>query len=1597
MADQTPPPGDAPAQEFDDGWTVKPKTPKPPGARKPIYRRWWVLTPAIVIVLLGLLVILLPWLASTAMARSIVLGKVNAQLNGRVAVEDWTLGWSGGIVVRGVRIFQADGVQILEMKRLSTELTAWDVIKGNYYTLGKTDVEGLDFDLKQYSDGTNNFQRLVKGGAAPVTPGETRPRPREQASELPPIQGDFDVELRGTVQTQQPDGRWQVVKLDRSRLKATVPDINGPIQHDLRLAVRTESGSTGSIVASGSADLFHEGAIDIRTLTAQETLEVQSLENSAFLALLPPDSGIEKLAGVTNGLFTIRKSLGGETTVAEGRLTSDQFAIGGPALKGDTFATPRLEVTLPFTTFEQISGRLRTGLNGPTTPLTVTFDQGTIQVGADATIGAIIEVLKNNRASANGEIASAIKLDLAKLATQMPNLLSVDPKAKLQSGTFDQTLNVKMEEGKAIVSQLARTSELRGTREGRPVTIRPIELTLNVTSWGGGGTIPDLRDLTLKLDSVFATINGKADTIENLEIPGNVKLAEAQRELGQVIDFGDVKLAGVVDFLVRSKSDFTKSDAPVPVDATLTARDLRIEGVMDAPINEPWLHVTAGGKLNLGQADEPFVKAINSAVATLRSGNEQKPTVDVELHGDVPMVPAISAAFKITRGNVDLAAASREFAAIFAPLTDPKTGLGIQIANGRVTIVGKGNWNDTMTRLDELRVGTSDLHLRKESRDVLRNYDGTIQLAGEVKADSQGLAARLGKLLVKDEQGILTVEKRGGMDIELSLPKAGGFDARGQLSLAASLKPVQDIWRAIGQQPLQVRQGERVGEILAGQLTGTLDFQPVQNRRTSFDGQFNVKDLSIATSNPQQPIRNETVTMLVRGTTDQKLSDVQARNVELRSAFATVIVADAALRLGGENNQRVPPLEIVRNAKVTLDVPSAPKLQALIMAFMPQPAPSAAVAAATSTAAPAGAIGRRPAGDEPVDARVDEDEPVELPPIELTTGSVNGVINLASEAAGLRLAVERFDGKSLGFTRGDGAMRSLDLDVKLAALVKPRSGAAADAPFLQQIAELYVTDLGGTLAVANRSVTDLDLVDPIAMKQAADGKWTADGAIKASGDLLRVSELLDALAARRFDRDQAYGGAFVTTQRLGTSNGVVKIKGSADVNNFIVGPPDKPRFSEKLVRLNDELDLDQGKQDLLIRQLDLSMEATRALAASVRGRIAKYETDREFHGVNPGEPLTLRLDYDAAKMWEVVRPMLTPEAREQLKTLRVSGVHKDRVFAITGKMPLVAEKPRKGKNVKPQPPLYFTNVEGSLLFDEIEYQGVLARKVELPIYASEGIVRTVYREKDGSFRRPPAAQASGGTMDLGGFAISYLSDPPRISHPDKAHKLIDGVGVPPMLVDNVGGSISPLFANTEDAKGRISLTILELKDFPLGEAMKKPRKGRRDPGIARVEFNAQDFAIKNLFGSLLAKQLNLKVNPDGTLPLEIRNAQVGLADGIVSSDINFPLLGHPMGTKGTVRLADGQIINMTLFVPKELIPLKEVQRFALIKDRIEVPVTGNVRRFNMDIVQAALRSIDPTNLIPGLLDGGRNQREQDRPPSQRDDRRRPPPGSIGRE
>jgi len=1401
---QVPPPGADEGAASDSG-VLGPAANQPgatPQKLRKKRRRWLWITAAIVIVL-ALLVAFAPAIASMGWVRALVVRQINKSLDGNLEINDWSLSWASGIEARGVRVFQ-DRAQIMELRRLRTDLSVLNLIRGDLYTLGKTKVEGLDLLLKVYPNGRTNLHRLLKL------------QPSDKPLEMPPVSGQLEADFRATIEQ---EGKTPLM-IDPSSLKLDIADINGPIANQLELALRFGSSPSGKVRTSGSLKLFQKGRLDPAALTADETIEVQSVDLNSLAALLPAGGPISQIQGIANGKF-LAKTAGGNEVTFEGQATADGLTIAGPALRGDTYRSARLIMTVPPTTFNRATGNIRTGATPQNNQILFQVDQGTASLTVDATQAALSNLAGNRAPGAPGRIALTADFDVAKLAGQLPHLLQLKQGIKPTSGRIHQETEIVLQPDKASLKQQVDLTDLAAVdANNQSIAAQPIHLAYSATSLGGGGVVPDLRDLVMTLQSSFATITGKGESLAKLTIEGKANLADLQRDLGQFVNLGSVQMAGQAMFNLTTSGQLAQEDNSATVDATVTATNLRITGPTTQPIDEPWMQATA--KASLVRGKHEFIKAIRDAVVTVQTGSAQKPTVDIRALADVPFrsgatAPATMPTFEIARCNVDLPAAQKEFGSLLKMLQDR----GWTFSSGTLALQGAGSYDGTAANVRLLKVDIADLSLDRieasgQTTSVLKRYSATVDATGTLR--------------------------RGQQSLDLAIAKLN--------------------WSDVGKQP---------------------------------------------------------------GPT---------------SAMMNVSVSDALLRLS-QGATPVPLLDMVQKAQVTLDVQDVPRAMALLHAIAPTQAPPT-----TMSSQPRGRALRTP--------RVDNaPAPEELPPIAIRSGSVKGTIRIERSAKGLALNVDNLSGQGLVIDRGRGTFASRPIALKLAALIVPDTQDPAK-PLLQQIKEIQLSELSGSAGVA-----DISMPEPIVIRGLGSA-MQASGSVKLSGQIRQVCDLLEALQSQPPGTQYDYSGAFTITQRIRTDGPTVSSAGEITIDNFAAGNPRRPKFLEKAVRIANEVALDQKAKALTIKNISLDMADSKALGLALSGAVGDYSAQRTLDNVR------LRLSYDAAKLLEIVKPMLSPDQLQSLGDLKLAGVVRDREIIIAGKYPAAApEPPRRGK---PVDPLQYLRAQGVLTFDRIEYQGMVGEFREVPFSLADGVLRLVYADRPQGQQLPPPAPLNGGKCDFGGLEVTIAGGVLRVNSPRKDYKFLDNVAINRQFVEQYLGKLNPVFTVPKDAKGLITVTVKELTQLPLGQALTKPDK--KETGQGSFTFSITDLGLRSLFMELLATQLQLKLAKDGTLPTNIRDATLLIEPGTVKSDMGLEIGGQVIGCRETeVRLSDQKIVSMTMTVPKAMIPVPQVRNEKLIKDLISVPVTGTLGKFGFDIGGTAMKSINPLGVIDQLLKG----------------------------
>jgi hypothetical protein len=798
---------------------AQPAEPKRPVKKK---RHLWLKIIGGLVGLLVLLVLLLPTIASTGMVRSIVVEKVNDQLNGKLDIADWSFGWLSGARIDGVKVVDADGKQILQLKSLDAPISLMGAIFG-HINLHKVVLDGLNFHAVREADGTLNFAQLAKPSSeepssappkevSPPEPAEKSESPNASASapprqtKLPNVSGEIVVtNCTGTIDDVQAKTTAHLTSLEAD---VKIPDINQPIEDTFEAAIDNGKGATGKISADGKVlvvkdnILLTDPAQLIREADIDQKASLTGFDLGTIAPFLGSDSGIDKVAGVSDGEVDIRFKPMTDADISA-MLKIVKLAVSGKALKGDTFAAQSLQVNashialvLPADAKGVDAARIRTGPTDGSSPISVTLLQeggskSTVTLFADVPQSAMDRIAKNLAPGDTGTIRAAADIDLAHLVTSMPHLLALQPGLTLKSGRLTDATSADLTPDKLVFKQSLAVTDVAGhdATSQRDIVLQPIDLSGNVSDLGGGGMLPDVRNLKFDFSSGFANATAQADSIDNLTAQVHASLQQAQNELGQVIDFGKTQLFGNLDVVVSSKGNLLgggSSTGPAhtaAIDVHGTLKDLRITEGAQTTASEPLTQFALTGQLH--GSDTQAIEKLSGLDLTAMAGDAQHPLLDSEITAELAMQKAPGAApadattamvlqqAVIKKMNLDLAMLQQQFGGMIPALSKVHIGAGTLIVGGSAKNNGQSTHSTIQTYLNNV-----DLQQLAAAGGqpvpLLSGYTLHILTDGTLTADSSGSKVSV-KLEADDNQKLLSVQKT---DAQLQLTTGSGDDAR---------------------------------------------------------------------------------------------------------------------------------------------------------------------------------------------------------------------------------------------------------------------------------------------------------------------------------------------------------------------------------------------------------------------------------------------------------------------------------------------------------------------------------------------------------------------------------------------------------------------------------------------------------------------------------------------------------------------------------------------------------------------------------------------------------------------------------------------------
>jgi hypothetical protein len=568
MAENPPlPPDDTPPQ---DNPPPEPPAPSPPPRKKRHWGRRIAIAIAVVVVILIILTLLAPTILSTGPVRRFVVAKVNDQLNGKLQVADWSLGWSGPLKISGVHLYDAAGREILSLGSASTQMGLASALRGQY-DLGQTTVDDLNLTHMEIDkDGVTNYQKLVKSSPqASKAPSPPSPPSSGSNAPLPQVHGTITINnLQGTIVAA---GVPQPLHIDPSNATIEIPDINQAIKNKVHLAYHAGDLPPGTIDLGGTVDAVSNRRIDLNQLAADETLAIADARLDALSPLLRLAKIDLTTSGIANGQLKLAAS-GVNQLSAQGDIKVTDLHATGPLLKGDTYSTKVLNIPVDLSIASANSSAATVNIK----TLAIEFDQGKITVAGAAPLDALASAARlipaalqqatsNQKTSAvawqggNGQLILSLDVpDIASIANQLPHLLQLQKGVTLSGGSLHHQSTLALSSDKAVLTTTTDLTNVAGQADGKPVTLQPLKLSAGATAVPAPS--PSLHDLKLAMTSGFASVNGSGPSLGHMQLDGQFDLHQLNSQLSQFIDLAamlktdqPVQLAGKGSFQLATE------------------------------------------------------------------------------------------------------------------------------------------------------------------------------------------------------------------------------------------------------------------------------------------------------------------------------------------------------------------------------------------------------------------------------------------------------------------------------------------------------------------------------------------------------------------------------------------------------------------------------------------------------------------------------------------------------------------------------------------------------------------------------------------------------------------------------------------------------------------------------------------------------------------------------------------------------------------------------------------------------------------------------------------------------------------------------------
>ena len=525
----------------------------------------------VVILLLGL-----PSILSTGVARRAMLKKLNVNRSLPVTVADWSFGWFSGQHLDGISFSNGQGLDVtIASVSVSRGLAALLIRRDWGELVVREPLIRLNVQAAMPPAPADPEGSPVPGPTD--SPGRTEPESPSEPARIPfDVAGSIRVE-RGICEVVAESGTQ---RFDPIELDMTITSLNAPVK--LTAAV-TQSGG-GRLDLDGTVVLFRDGVLDPAALAADIRLEIARLDVTPVATLAGTFTPLPQVGGIVDTTLSLKLTgisemdLSLQSTVTNLVLSGDPFGSDKPAYdsvrltadihrSGHQVDIKALSFTAPFATITGTGNLEDSGGQ---------FPEGSLQIRGS--------------------------LDLARLATDFPATLQMKPDISVRRGLLGfqaEIQSVVTSMTASIRADLPNVEAMRGNE--KILMDQPIRLSTAISVSESGPRVDQLN-----LQSGFATVSGQGD-LKDFTASMDVDLTAALVEAKKFIHVGALDAGGKLSMSLRV-SQPNDSEKIHEIGAAIKGVDVQVDGLTPKPLRIG--DVSADGSARIQFADAGTVESI---------------------------------------------------------------------------------------------------------------------------------------------------------------------------------------------------------------------------------------------------------------------------------------------------------------------------------------------------------------------------------------------------------------------------------------------------------------------------------------------------------------------------------------------------------------------------------------------------------------------------------------------------------------------------------------------------------------------------------------------------------------------------------------------------------------------------------------------------------------------------------------------------------------------------------------------------------------------------------------------------------------------------